>query len=578
METAYSEAARRLWQLSPWWRGSVIAAAVFTILFVVYVVAGPAGETPSVRLWPSSRTPAPAPPKPDPAAEVRLAEYENAYRAATAEAKPGLRCEQIGSAFDRLDSSDVASGRSVLFSTTARLKSLSDGQYCHDSLISSDERFDALDRVIAQAGDDPAGTACNEVSSAFAHLSVFDRSRARFARESDSVSTAGTIAAKCQDSDRRLVGLTQAVARLKISHSAFSFTAAADSSHLLTDFDRGRATSQQKRLISEADQAGDTIADSHSRIAQLSGLVSAASGIADTQAAEALFRATSSISPFDEEAASPAENALISQARDRTATLAWASLRTRLSMLDRAPERAASYPPVIEVYKVAIHDRHPLTEEQKNLLARGAAAAEVIASSDSRLQRLMDAASAWRERGVASKALVTDARNAITAFDRDRFDDAHQVASGVLDQADAVIHGPALGLKNAGQGRTAIYVFASASDGWNVPVANALKHQLREERYAISETRDGAALLLRVEVESLSDPELVIDDTQMAHQVSAAEIRIVGRWTVDDSLLVDDSLKGSGEGQGDATAIQKLALRDAVMKAVADLKRLTCNR
>ena len=552
-------------------------AAAFTALFGVYVVAGPGGGVASSGMsrWRSS-PPSPTPPPPDPASEARLAAYETAYRSAASETKPGLRCEQVATAFERLNPSDVALGRSVLSSTTARIKALADGQSCRENIVSSDGRFDQIYQIVEQDGDEASKGSCGEIVIAFGRLGVFDRSRARYDDDADRISTARALSEKCQASDSRLAVLTGAAAKLRIDPGAGSLVHAADAARSLTDFDRDRASPKQKLLISKADKAADAVADSHSRIAQLSNLLSTNSVQADADSTENLFRATQAISKFDEEVASPAEAAVIYQARDKTASLAWTSLRTRLAALDRNPNQPGSYPPAIETYNVASHDGRPLTDDQRRLLARGAAAAQVLAASDARLQSLIDAANAWRERGIAARSVVSDTKAALTSFDVKRFDEAHQHAFDILGQADSVIHGPTLGLRSAGQSRTLLFVIPDSRSGWNVPVAKALEQKLQAEGFAISATRDAAALLLRVSVESLSDPELVVDDSQMAHQASDAQVRIVGRWVADDSLLVDEAVNGSGSG--DAAYVQRQALRDAVDKAAGDIKKLASTK
>jgi hypothetical protein len=542
-------------------------------LFGVYVVVGPAGRAIPSYTSPITAPPPPAPAKPDPAAEARLTDYDKAYATYNAEGRPGVRCEQLGPAFNSLTPSDVSAGRSVLFSTAARIRSLGDGQTCHDSLAASDARFDTLERAVSKSDREPSADPCPIVPPSYNGLTDFDRSRSRFKPDSATIAEAQSISAKCRASDDRLKAVSAAVAQLRAADRPETYTRAAEANRDLTDFDRDRASSEQKIALAEAQKAANRLSDSKARIARLPDLISAARDD-DQDAAMTLFSATTGISSFDLSMASPEEKSIVEQARKKVTVLAWEFLRTRLAALEK-DRTSGNYQAVVDVYRIVLLDQGSLTDEQRRLKDEGRKAAQFIAASDARLQNVLSAATAWNDYGLSRKLEVQGALDSLTKFDMGRFgpDDVHQQALDVLKHADTIIRGPELGLKNSGAAATPIYVFPSTNDENDALVAGSLRYALKKAGYLVSQARQSAALLLEVNVVSPGSPQLVTDGSPMAHHTQEAEVRITARWVENDMVLTDDTLQGTGQGAQNDVKI--LALRDAVSKAVDEIKRLT---
>jgi hypothetical protein len=69
-----------------------------------------------------------------------------------------------------------------------------------------------------------------------------------------------------------------------------------------------------------------------------------------------------------------------------------------------------------------------LTDEQKNAIAEGQAAADAVAASNDGLGALLVAAEQGRQRNGAGDREILTAMDAVTPFDQARFQDQHRAA------------------------------------------------------------------------------------------------------------------------------------------------------
>ena len=135
--------AGRLWRSAPAWKGTVIAAGLFSILSAGYLLSGPTA--------PGSGSVAAPPALPsDPAGELRLADYENAYGEAMKIAGAGERCEKLAAPLGRLTEEDKARGRNVRVASKARIAALAAGDRCRNDIAASDKHFVSFETAIAR--------------------------------------------------------------------------------------------------------------------------------------------------------------------------------------------------------------------------------------------------------------------------------------------------------------------------------------------------------------------------------------------------------------------------------------------
>jgi hypothetical protein len=158
--------ASRLWRDAPAWKGMVIAAGVFTVLSVAYLLNGSSAPV-------SGSATAPPPLPSDPASELRLADYEAAYDAAMKIAGVGERCEKMIVALGRLTNEDRERGRNVRASTKARIAALTAGDRCRSNIADSDKHFVSFETAIAAAETSPSPATITKAADATALLDGF---------------------------------------------------------------------------------------------------------------------------------------------------------------------------------------------------------------------------------------------------------------------------------------------------------------------------------------------------------------------------------------------------------------------
>jgi hypothetical protein len=163
MGISLEDSARHLWREAPYWRLSVVAAALFTVAWVAHLRSLAWGV---------------------PQSGARLAAYVSAYEQAQGLGAPGKKCEQIALAFAELTPQDI--GRSGANGRWDAV--MADGESCRDKLESSDNRFAALAQAVSDAESNPSSV--QTAADAFSSLDAFDRSREHFQEEATNVAKA----------------------------------------------------------------------------------------------------------------------------------------------------------------------------------------------------------------------------------------------------------------------------------------------------------------------------------------------------------------------------------------------------
>jgi len=558
--------AGRLWRDAPAWKGTVVAAGVFTILSVAYLLNEPSAPAPGSS---TATTPLPS----DPAGELRLADYEAAYDAAMKIAGLGERCEIMVAALGRLTDEDKARGRNVRASTKARIAALAAGERCRSDLVASDKHFAGFETAIAAAETSPSPATVKAAADATALLDGFDRSRSRYAGEAGLLVKGRKFADQVAASDGHIAGLVAVTEALANDQSAAVYLRLADVMKQLTDFDRGRLTAGQRASLDAASQALATLNESRTRLARLAPLLGAMQLGQTPEMAQRLVAATAAITPFDETVATAEQKEALAKARTAVKTLAWALMQDRVNVLAQGetPDAAEALGSVYQLVKDT--PAAELSGSQCALLAKGAAAAAMVAASNDRLQDLTAAADKWRQRNGPADRQALAARQAITPFDRRRFQDRHRAAWETLARAEAIIRGPELGLTAQTKGQVAIFVFSSRQGELDRAVADALRSSLRGAGFQIVTGRNDAALLTDVYVERVDDPVMDTSGVSLAWKVTA-QVTINAVWSADDSSLLAEAVRQSVAAQ-DRDEAKLAALRASVSVIAKRFEQLT---
>jgi hypothetical protein len=574
MVSSLSATAARLWRTVPAWRFTVLAAGLCTVMAVLHAFSG-GGDTSSTGISPSGPRTAPTMSAPylpsDPASDLRLATFEAGRDAAAKVAEPGQRCEQLLAAYAKLTAEDRIRGRDVRASSKSRLAALGEAERCRVSIQASDGHFDGFEHAVAAAETSRTPDAMAAAASAGAVLDDFDRSRARYASEAALLVKAREFGTTMEASDAHIAALLQATAIFAGDRSGASYIRLADASKQLTAFDRDRLTPAQRESFGIANQAAVTLSEGRGRLAKLFPLV--AGGGQTAENARQLVAATAAITPFDEEIATPEQKDTLEKARALAKPLALSLLRDRLTAMTQH-ENPETVQAAADIYRM-VKDLPAagLTDEQRDTMAKGRAAADAMTASDDRLRALLVAAEQWRQRNGAGDRGILTAMNAITPFDQARFQDQHRAAWETATRATAIILGPQRGMTAATKAHVPIFVFTSGQSGPDHDVAAALRSNLRSKGFQIVSGRNDAALLVDVSIDRIDDPAMDTSGDIIAWKVTA-HLSLNAVWSVDDSALLSGSIEETGRDQNREEA-KRAALRAAVAAAAQRFNQQT---
>ncbi|MGP0092327.1 MAG: hypothetical protein ACLPKB_20555 [Xanthobacteraceae bacterium] len=532
-----------------------MAAGLFTILSVAYLLNGPSAPVSG------SATAPPALPS-DPASDLRLADYEAAYDEAMKIAGVGERCEKMVAALGRLTDEDRARGRNVRASSKGRISALTAGDRCRSDVAVSDKHFASFETAIAAAETSPSPATIKAAAEATALLDGFDRSRSRYVGEAGLLVKGKEFAGVVASSDAHIAALVAVTEALAGDQSGAVYLRLADAMKQLTDFDRGRLTPGQRASLDASNRALATLNASRTRLAKLAPLLAAMQAGQTQEMAQRLVAATAAVTSFDEAVATPEQKDALAKARTAVKTLSWALLHDRVNILAQGetPEGDEAVAAVYQLVKDA--PAAELTGPRRALLAKGAAAALAVATSNDRLDALIAAADKWRQRNGTIDRGALAPRQAITPFDQKRFQDRHKAAWDTLSRAEAIIRGPELGLTAQTKGQIAIFVFSSRQGELDRAVAEALRASLRSDGFQIVTSRNDAALLSDVYIERVDDPVMDTSGVSLSWKVTA-QLTVNAVWCADDSSLFADSVQQSVSAQ-DRDGAKTAALRASV--------------
>jgi hypothetical protein len=525
------DSARYLWRSAPYWRVSVVAAAVFTVAWVAHLGYLALGN---------------------PESDARLAAYVSAEERAGRVASPGERCEQIALAFAKVTPQDSwRRGASRTWGAA-----VAEGERCHDQLASSDSRFAALARAVGAAENSPASV--QAAADAFKSLDAFDRSRNRFQEEAPVVAKAKGYVTAVAASDQRLSFLALQTATFGKSSSPADALRVVDALTKITDLDRARSNGSRQQTLAAAEAADQAVLGSRAKLSRLSEVVSAAENAQTPDKERDLVGAVAAVTPFDEGVATADQRQALARARTVAASVAWTMLRKDVAAIGQT-SAPSDYEAVIVPYGF-LKDTPPgtLSEDQRVVLTKARAAADTVAASDARLAGLLKADTVWRQKGIAGGDVVLSAFANITPFDRSRFDEPHKQAWEALSSAEIILNGPKLGFTASTKDRIWIFVAGSDKSARTGQVADALNGALRRAGFQVAVDQRDAALIAAITVESVDDPKPDLSGGFM-EWLSTARIGVRALWAADDKALFTDEVVETAKAR-DKGAVQAQAL------------------
>jgi hypothetical protein len=571
------ETAVRLWHGAAAWKYTVIGAGMLTVVAAAHMLSAGSSSPVSYPSTPSAdrgTTPASAMP-PDPIKEAHLADYETAYAEAMKLAGAGEQCERIKDDYSALTPDERALGRNVRASSRERIAAVSGGERCEEALRVSDAHFDQFEHAVSAAITNASAQTMKAAADASARLDPFDRSRARFAGEGGLLLKVKEMSDELAASDARIAAMLSAATAFVNDRSAAAYLTLEMTLRPFSAFDRDRLTGAQRAAVGVAEQAVKDLNASRARVGKLLPHMTALQNQQTPQTEQQLFDAVAAITPLDEALASQDQKDVIAKARATTGQMAWALLQERVNAQSQGetPEGDAAVASVYALLRDIPAD--DANDAQRALLAKGQAATTALAESDDRLRALVSAAENWRQHGASTDPGVIAAFNAITPFDRKRFTDAQKGAWDTLSQAEAILHGPELGLTAATKQRIPIHVFSSQPGDLNRRVANAVQQGLKRNGFRMVASPKDASLVVDVSVDSIDEPAMdttgaLLKWNTVAHLFASAA------WVADGSSLFADHVQAAGAAQGSEEEEARLqALRHAADAVVTKIDEFT---
>ncbi len=567
--------AKRLWGTAPYWRYSLLAAGLFSILFGVHLADEPSTAGSS---GPSRYTPAmsslPVAPS-DPASDARLADYQSAHDEALKVPRFGERCEKMLAALEMLTPDDARRGRNPRTSPPTLFRALADGEGCRTSLTASDKHFEVLSGAAAAAQAARSSATVSAAVRALHGLDGFDQSRTRFGDMGPTLAAVQTLEKDEAASVSRLADITNRVATYRQDPAAPNALAVKEALDRLTPSDRERLANQQPSILQAAIETSTAVGDSKARLARIPNLLANAGPGSTPAARRALVDAVTALIPFDEAMATLEEKKAVAEAQRIARADLWDLARQRLQDLDRqsSPEnynRVAGLGPALDKLSAAAA---PTADEQP-VLDRVHAAADKLARSNDHLAALVAAAAAWKKSGLNAAPEIGPAVASIDdQLDRPRFHQAEIDAWKTLQGAQAVIHGPDIGLNPKTKGRITIAVLPAGNDDFDADVARRLGRELGGFGFQIVADRQVAALWASTAIRRRPPPQQDWSDLQ-AQSTAEADVSAIFAWQYGKTLLLSCDKVGHSRGKDDR-GLSALAVLDAVGQLAACLNDYT---
>lgn len=566
-----AKVAGELWHIAPMWRRIVMAAALLTLGALLHSWMGTPSAPRMADLEPSRARPAPL--RPDPASDGRLASYEAEHREAAALTNAAARCEKLAAAFARLEPSDRERGTNPA-AGRARIGAVIDGAKCGKDIADSEARFKAIEQVVAESARGVGAETLARATAAMTVLNAFDRARPRVAGDAGLLARGQALVAEREASDKRIDEAGKVVAAMATGRTPPAIVAAAEAWQRLSEVDRARLTPAQRAGLAPADEAFRVVAASRARLRRVElALAAGQPANAPPPARRQLIEAVGALGEFDRAIATAEQKPALQKAEEVAVAAGLVFLKEQVEEFRR--DASPSNHQRLAALLAVLRDRLPRerSTEYEPLLAVARGAVEALQASDGRLESVLRAVEAWgKGRTPETIRLVTQTLRDTTDFDRRRFEETHRRGWDRLQAADAIIRGPELLLTAATKQRLPIHVAPGKRGAADAPLATATAEALRRAGFVVARERIDAALGIEVTATRISDPT---PDYRGAVVVFRVDVVVEANvaWLIDDSSYVALQVQGSGAApQSDRSALQAAALRGAIDEFVRQLQ------
>jgi hypothetical protein len=552
MSGGLTDATVVLWREAPAWRYLVVAASVTTVLALVSVWNGPnSSQTPPTA---GSLAPPPGaviqPTAPlNQASGARLQAFETRYRQLRNEPQEGVRCEELAAATQPL------AGDDRLNPTVSQATALAEADRCRARLQESDSRWSQFIAAAKAAPIDASETL--GLANAARSMTTFDKTRTLSADRRGALQAGDRALAELAASDQRLAALEKATAAFSPTDAPSAYVPVAAAATAVTRLDRNRMNEAQAKANRTGMAAASALDESRERLGAAVTAVENFERAPSVETREALVSQVPKVTPFDLALADSGQQAVLARGRTAARTAGLELLVAKVRDYREAPSIDAHETLAALLPLLADVPTGEWSSEQRAALVLARQATGALATSDSRIKAVTNAAEAWRKGRTGSAArMVTQAYEGLTDFDHGRLGPSGNAALDQIQRAYYIVQGPKLPLTPASKRYLTLFVQSS-----DVGASRAFENALRRAGWQVTTDRDDAALLVKLDGSVIGQGLTQVGSRSVESARSQLTAKIT--WTFTDQQLFYGSAEGNGVGSSNALAIEKAFERAA---------------
>ncbi|NOE36215.1 hypothetical protein GS627_20950 [Ruegeria sp. HKCCD7318] len=442
---------------------------------------------------------------------------------------------------------------------------LRDAENCANSHAASEQRYSALLVAHQAFSAEPSSSNIAALAQAQSDMLDYDKSRERWREVKPIITEAQAATSSIAESDIRIARLVGAANAAKSGGPAQveAFAAAA----ALEQLDIARLTAGQEEMLEAARAARSDLQDSDHRLDSLAVAVQSVIDGGPDMRTE-LIKAVGALTPFDVARANSDQLQTITRAKSEAAQFALNELILEASGLSLASASAEQHQRLVDLAAVVTGHggvSEP-TPEQNAALNLSQEAGAALARSNRRLATMSATIDAVRAGGPSAMGdEVLKSFDAVTVFDRSRMTDEQRKDYSDLEDAREVT------ITTAERALTrAVPLFVTAvGPGPNQAALDEFRKALRGDGFNLVDMREASAVHLMLNVGELEERDNIFGNTTV--KTARIDIGLRGEWTIADEDLLTSNSEGVGRGRDAAEeALQKSIdeLTDAIRNVV----------
>lgn len=433
---------------------------------------------------------------------------------------------------------------------------LRDAENCANSHAASEQRYSALLAAHEAFSDEPSSPNIASLARAQSDMIDYDKARERWRQVTPIITEAQEASASIAESDIRIGRLVGASNAARSGGPAEIEALAAAAA--LEQLDIARLTPEQEDMLGAARAARSDVQDSDQRLDALAVAVQSVIGGGAGMRAE-LIKAVGALTSFDVARADAVQSQTIARAKTEASQFALDDLMAEAKGLSLSTASAEQHQRLVDLAAVVTGHggiAEPTPQQSAALLLAQEATA-ALARSDRRLATMSATIDAVRAGGPSAMGDdVLKSFDAVTEFDRSRMTEEQKKDLAALEDAREVT------VTTAERALTrAVPIFVTAEGPGPTQLAlEELKKALRSDGFNLVDTREASAVHLMLDVGDLRERENTFGNTTV--KTARIDIGLRGEWTIADDDLLTRTSEGVGRGRDAAEEALKTAIDD----------------